>query len=263
MRKAVLVAILVFSPLAVFADSQTCPQPSATLSTIPGNLTAPCAPAFDFTTVNMTVIDNTSSNGSGAGTGKVVESISFTRPIDPTSIALFNACANGNHLQSGSVRVNASVLVKLTDVVVTQATLAGSGDNASESITLNFRKSELIYGSGGGKIISSYMGTARAAGAMAMMTGGGGGGEISHFEITAHPGSVSGSVQLKQQPVRAAVASKTMATAKSAGLGDGSIELRSRTGAPLAQFGFTGGTLLNNRIQFNFAKMNVRYTQAH
>ena len=179
MRKALFATLIAFAAVSAFAD---CPQPSAMLATIPGTMSAPCTGSFGYSTVNLTATNTSSNTGSGAGAGKTITSISVTRPMDSTSPALMSACLTGKHMQSGSVRLDASTLVKLTDVTVSSWSASGGGGNVTENFSLNFTKIEVDYGSGsGGGTRTSYLGGARASGMMAVMVGGTGGspGEIS------------------------------------------------------------------------------------
>jgi type VI secretion system secreted protein Hcp len=93
------------------------------------------------------------AHGSGGGEGKAsFHDLSFVHNIDKASPVLLQACATGTHLKEATITHRKAgkgqheyMIVKLNDVIVTSVTHGGSGDGASESVSIAFAKVALEY----------------------------------------------------------------------------------------------------------------------
>ena len=95
------------------------------------------------------------AGGSGAAAGKVAfNDFTFTHRIDKASPVLMRACATGQHLKDATITMRKAgkgqqdyLIIKLTDVLVTNVQLVAAGDDAAtaENVALGFGKVELAY----------------------------------------------------------------------------------------------------------------------
>ena len=95
------------------------------------------------------------SAGSGAAAGKVTfNDFNFTHRVDKASPVLMRACATGQHLKDATITMRKAgrgqqdyLIIKLTDVLVTNVQLGASGDEVAtvENVALRFGKVELAY----------------------------------------------------------------------------------------------------------------------
>ena len=91
--------------------------------------------------------------GGGGGEGKATfHDLSFTHKVDKASPVLMQACATGVHLKDGTITVRKSgkgqqeyIIIKMNDIIVTSVTHGGSGDGASENVSLAFAKVDVQY----------------------------------------------------------------------------------------------------------------------
>jgi type VI secretion system secreted protein Hcp len=79
--------------------------------------------------------------------------VSFTKPTDTLTPALFVGIANGNHYSSASLTYSDSkgtpiLKLAMKEVMLTSLSLGGSsgGSAPTENLTLNFAKVTLSYG---------------------------------------------------------------------------------------------------------------------
>ncbi len=94
--------------------------------------------------------------GSGGG-GKVnVKDITLTKYVDLASNDLIKRCTNGEHIENGELIVRKSggtapveyFRIKMENIMITSYTTGGSKDGLDriqETLTLNFRKFEVLY----------------------------------------------------------------------------------------------------------------------
>jgi type VI secretion system secreted protein Hcp len=94
------------------------------------------------------------SSGGGGGAGKVTfHDLSIVHRVDKASPNLMKACATGTHLKEATITQRKAgkaqqeyFIVKMNDVLITSVTHGGgSGELASESITLAFAKVSVEY----------------------------------------------------------------------------------------------------------------------
>ena len=95
------------------------------------------------------------AGGSGAAAGKVAfTDFNFTHRIDKASPVLMRACATEQHLKDATITMRKAgkgqqeyLIIKLTDVLVTNVQLVAAGDDAAtaENVALRFGKVELAY----------------------------------------------------------------------------------------------------------------------
>ena len=95
--------------------------------------------------------------GSGGGGGKVnVQDITLTKYVDLASNDLIKRCTNGEHIEDGELIVRKSggaapveyFRIKMKNIMVTSYNTGGSKDGLDriqETLTLNFRKFEVLY----------------------------------------------------------------------------------------------------------------------
>ena len=227
MRKALLAAVLFFAAATLFG---TC----FTLSTITGSQQAPCAGGIEYSRVDVTP-----------------QSITVTKTLDQASPQLFNACATGKHLQTGSLKPSATEEIELKDVVVTSWAESGdSNGNVTESVTLNFSKIEYKYG--GRQTTSSFIGGVRSAMTNVKLTGADGSdpGKVQRFQVSVRPGGAAvTSVQLvpavQPTPVKAGVLGNRTAptAAPQPHFSSGFLQVGSM------RFQLNGGTLINGNLR--------------
>jgi type VI secretion system secreted protein Hcp len=93
-----------------------------------------------------------SAAGTGAGAGKVkFDEFTITKTMDSTSPLLYQACASGTHYPSVTIEMNhvgnsqGYLTITLSNVFISSFKTSGSGDNPSETVTLNFQKIEYQY----------------------------------------------------------------------------------------------------------------------
>ena len=94
--------------------------------------------------------------GTGSGSGKVSFSdLNFVHKIDKASPNLWKACASGEHIKEATLTSAKQgkgpqdfMIVKLSDVMITSVSLAGSANGGSvpmEQISMNYAKVEMEY----------------------------------------------------------------------------------------------------------------------
>ena len=91
--------------------------------------------------------------GGGAGAGRATfQDLSIIHNIDKASPLLLKACATGEHLKEATVTHRKAgkgqqeyLIVKMKDVVITGVVHGGSGDGASETVSLVFAKVDFEY----------------------------------------------------------------------------------------------------------------------
>ena len=91
--------------------------------------------------------------GGGGGAGKAdFQPLVFTHRIDKASPLLMKACATGQHLPAATISMRGAgqgqqefLVIKLTDVLVTGVSLAGSEEATSEVVELRFGKVDYEY----------------------------------------------------------------------------------------------------------------------
>ena len=91
--------------------------------------------------------------GGGGGEGKATfHDLSFTHKVDKASPVLMQTCATGAHLKEGTITVRKSgkgqqeyIIIKMNDIIVTSVTHGGSGDGASENVSIAFAKVDVQY----------------------------------------------------------------------------------------------------------------------
>ena len=91
--------------------------------------------------------------GGGAGAGRATfQDLSIIHNIDKASPLLLKACATGEHLKEATVTHRKAgkgqqeyLIVKMKDVVITGVVRGGSGDGASETVSLVFAKVDFEY----------------------------------------------------------------------------------------------------------------------
>jgi len=89
-----------------------------------------------------------STGGGGRGSGKVsMQDLSFTKRLDKSSPMLYSVL-RGKHIKNGTLTVSNGVdtfKIQMSDVLVSSYGLAGSGDQPTESVILNFAKVTVSY----------------------------------------------------------------------------------------------------------------------
>jgi type VI secretion system secreted protein Hcp len=93
------------------------------------------------------------SHGSGGGEGKATfHDLSFVHNIDKASPILMQACATGAHIKEATITHRKAgkgqqefMIVKMNDVIITGVTHGGSGDGASENVSMAFAKVAVEY----------------------------------------------------------------------------------------------------------------------
>lgn len=95
--------------------------------------------------------------GKGGGGGKVnVQDITLTKYVDLASNDLIKRCTNGEHLEHGELIVRKSggtapveyFRIKMENIMITSYSTGGQKDGLDriqETLTLNFRKFEVLY----------------------------------------------------------------------------------------------------------------------
>jgi type VI secretion system secreted protein Hcp len=95
----------------------------------------------------------TVSGGGGGGSGRATfHDLSFVHNLDKATPSLLRACATGMHIKDAVITHRKAgkgqqeyLIVKLNDVIITGVTHGGSGQLASENVTLAFAKVDLEY----------------------------------------------------------------------------------------------------------------------
>ncbi|WP_405402627.1 Hcp family type VI secretion system effector [Paracoccus sp. Ld10] len=95
--------------------------------------------------------------GKGGGGGKVnVEDITLTKYVDLATNDLIKRCTSGEHIETGELIVRKSggtspveyFRIKMQNIMITSYSTGGSKDGLDriqETLTLNFRKFEVLY----------------------------------------------------------------------------------------------------------------------
>lgn len=90
----------------------------------------------------------------GSGTGKATfQDLHITKRVDSSSPILFQACATGEHITSGTLSIRkaggTSALVyltyALTNILVSSVSSGSGGADVQESVTLNFQQVKVTY----------------------------------------------------------------------------------------------------------------------
>jgi type VI secretion system secreted protein Hcp len=117
--------------------------------------------------------DGTTHHGTGGGGGKVnVQDLSFSKYVDSASAPLIQGLCTGKHYDKVTMTLRkaggtplAYLVVELTEVIVTSASMGGSGgeDRQTDNYTLNFASFTYKYqpqdekgAKKGGEITVSY-----------------------------------------------------------------------------------------------------------
>ncbi len=99
----------------------------------------------------------TTHEGAGGGGGKVdVRDITLTKYVDLATNDLIKRCASGEHIENGELIVRKSggtapveyFKIKMENIMITSYETGGSKDGLDriqETVTLNFRKFEVVY----------------------------------------------------------------------------------------------------------------------
>jgi type VI secretion system secreted protein Hcp len=91
--------------------------------------------------------------GGGAGAGRATfQDLSIIHNIDKASPLLLKACATGEHLKEATITHRKAgkgqqeyLIVKMNDVIITGVVHGGSGEGASETVSLVFAKVDFEY----------------------------------------------------------------------------------------------------------------------
>jgi type VI secretion system secreted protein Hcp len=95
----------------------------------------------------------TMAHGGGGGAGKASFSdLTISHTLDASSPILAMHCATGQHIKSGTL-VNRKagkeqqeyLVIKLTDILITNVSDSAGGDVPHESVSLNYAKIEIEY----------------------------------------------------------------------------------------------------------------------
>ena len=89
----------------------------------------------------------------GGGAGKVAfNDLTLTHPMDKASPLLMKACATGQHIKEGTLAARKAgrgqqdyLVIKMSDILVTSIQSSGSGEQPTESVSLQFGKVDLQY----------------------------------------------------------------------------------------------------------------------
>jgi type VI secretion system secreted protein Hcp len=95
----------------------------------------------------------TMAAGGGGGAGKAnFHDLTFVHNVDKSSPNLLKACASGKHIPEATIVQRKAgegqqeyIVVKMTDVMITNVSSSGSGGDMTESVALQFAKVELEY----------------------------------------------------------------------------------------------------------------------
>jgi type VI secretion system secreted protein Hcp len=95
----------------------------------------------------------TMASGGGGGAGKAsFHDLSFVHNVDKASPNLLKACASGKHIPEATIVQRKAgegqqeyIVVKMTDVLITNVSASGSGGDMTENVALQFAKVELEY----------------------------------------------------------------------------------------------------------------------
>lgn len=93
------------------------------------------------------------SMGGGGGSGKASFSdLTFSHSVDKASPNLLKACASGKHIPEATITSRKAgegqqeyLIVKLTDVIITNVSSGGSGGDVMENVAMQYAKMELEY----------------------------------------------------------------------------------------------------------------------
>jgi type VI secretion system secreted protein Hcp len=93
------------------------------------------------------------SMGGGGGSGKASFSdLTFSHNVDKASANLLKACASGKHIPEATITSRKAgedqqeyLIVKLSDVIITNVSSGGSGGDVMENVAMQFAKMELEY----------------------------------------------------------------------------------------------------------------------
>lgn len=93
--------------------------------------------------------------GGGGGAGKVsFQDFNFSKKVDKASPELFLKCCNGKHISKGVLTVRKAgekpldyLVIEFEDLLVSSTTFggAGSSDDVSENVSINFAKQKMTY----------------------------------------------------------------------------------------------------------------------
>jgi type VI secretion system secreted protein Hcp len=97
--------------------------------------------------------NGTMAAGGGGGAGKAsFHDLTFVHNVDKASPNLLKACASGKHIPEATIVQRKAgegqqeyIVVKMTDVMITNVSSSGSGGEMTESVALQFAKVELEY----------------------------------------------------------------------------------------------------------------------
>ena len=95
----------------------------------------------------------TMATGGGGGAGKAsFHDLSFMHNVDKASPNLLKACASGKHIPEATIVQRKAgegqqeyIIVKMTDVLITNVSSSGSGGDMTGSVGLQFAKVGLEY----------------------------------------------------------------------------------------------------------------------
>ena len=97
--------------------------------------------------------NGTMAVGGGGGAGKAsFHDLTFVHNVDKASPNLLGACASGKHIPEATIVQRKAgegqqeyIVVKMTDVMITNVTSSGAGGEMTENVALQFAKVELEY----------------------------------------------------------------------------------------------------------------------
>lgn len=271
MRNVLAGIVCLLAAGSLFAESNvsTCSQANLLVSGIQGEMAAPCTGALDFTSASFTAPSSGGGGqyGGGGGGASTPGTLKVTRYFDKASPGLMLACSNGKHIQQVKLSYPSGqtpVTITFQDVLITAVNESFNPTNES----VDFKAAKVTVESGGNKVTTSVMGTARAGSlSVSAVNGDGQSQPVSRLTLTVRPtGTTFNSIELapsapgtasratlKQAPVAGAVTSVAAAPGAVAGaptesfsLNYGKIVFKYQN--QNSDFNFTGGTLQGNLL---------------
>ena len=258
MRHVLAGIVCLFAVGSLFADSVGCNQPNLTVSGAQGDMLAPCAGAIAFISAQVPITSGSSANGSGAGSG-ISGTFTVVKAPDKASNALMSDCLSGRQLT-----ITLSDPSSQTTLTFSHAIIASFVQNfgASSTENLQIKYAQVSRTSGGSRVVSSVMGTARASAASIVAVNGDGHSQtVRAFTLTVRPGSTTfNSVQLAPPPPAMPAAHAGMvnnntkvysspaaaAPTESISFSFGKIQVR--YGNQSSEYQFSGGQVVNGNL---------------
>jgi len=249
MRNALAGIVCLLSAGALFGQ---CSQPNLMVSGAQGDMLAPCAGGIAFTSAQLSVSSGGGGTGGGAGQN-LPGSLHVVKAPDKASNTLLSDCLNGKLLTITLSDPNSHTTLTFKNATI--ASFVQNFGNVSTE-TLDIRYGQMTSATGGSKVVSNVMGTARAMSAsIAAVNGDGHSSPVQSFTLTVRPGSTTfNNVQLAPPPP--GVASR--ATMVSGGTGGAAPtesisfnygKIQVRYGNQSSEFQFSGGQLINGNLR--------------